>query len=200
MTYATLFRNLALGVLGAGLVVGAVAQTTSLDLRNTVTGEPMSLADALPDGRDTEGVKLFLQTGHNPYNSDKSCLRKGANMFLTACSGCHGHLAEGKIGPGLNDNYWTYPKNMTDQGLFETIFGGAQAQMGPQSLNLTLDEILQVMSWVRHLYKDDVKDAPWLTEDEKKNFKPYSEAQSPIPEDAPGLCNPTTKATTQSKN
>ena len=43
-----------------------------------------------------------------------------------SCSGCHGHVAEGNVGPGLNDNYWTYPKNKTDKGLFETIFGGAQ--------------------------------------------------------------------------
>ncbi|ACK49446.1 cytochrome c class I [Methylocella silvestris BL2] len=188
------YRNLAFSMLTVTICLGAFAQTTSLDLRNTVTGEPMSLDDALPDGRDTEGVKRFLQTGHNPYSSDKSCLYKGSQIFLTACSGCHGHLAEGKIGPGLNDDYWTYPKNQTDQGMFETIFGGAQAQMGPQSLNLTLDEILQVMSWVRHLYKDGASGAVWLTPEEKAHFKPYSEHDAPIPADSPGLCNPAAEA------
>jgi len=166
----------------------AAAQTTSLDLRNTVTGQPMPLDEALPEGRDTEGVKIFLKSGHNPYNSDWSCLAKGHELFLTACSGCHGHLAEGKIGPGLNDDYWTYPKNMTDQGLFETIFGGGQAQMGPQSLNLTLDEMLQVMGWIRHVYKDGVNGATWLTDAEKKTFKPYDPNET-IPENAPGLCS-----------
>jgi cytochrome c-L len=180
-------------VLGASALTGcllslAVAQTTSLDLRNTVTGQPMSLDEALPEGRDTEGVKIFLKSGRNPYNSDWSCLAKGEDLYLTACSGCHGHLAEGKIGPGLNDDYWTYPKNASDQGLFETIFGGGQAQMGPQSLNLTLDEMLQVMAWVRHVYKDNLSGATWLTDAEKKSFKPY-DANETIPQKADGLCS-----------
>jgi hypothetical protein len=34
---------------------------------------------------------------------------------------CHGHIGEGKIGPGLADNYWTYPQNTTDAGLFSTV-------------------------------------------------------------------------------
>lgn len=180
-------------ILGLSALTGlslsiAIAQTTSLDLRNTVTGQPMSLDEALPEGRDTEGVKIFLKTGRNPYNSDWSCLAKGQEAFLTACSGCHGHLAEGKIGPGLNDDYWTYPKNKTDQGLFETIFGGGQAQMGPQSLNLTLDEMLQVMAWTRHVYKDGPSGAEWMTDAEKAKFKPY-DANEVVPKDAPGLCS-----------
>jgi len=182
-------RSVSFGFFLTAISAAALTQTTTLDLRNTVTGQPLDLSDALPEGRDTEGVKKFLATGHNPYNSDKSCLRTGSEIFLTACSGCHGHLAEGKIGPGLNDNYWTYPKNMTDQGLFETIFGGAQAQMGPQYGNLSLDEILQVMAWVRHLYKDGVDDAPWLTDQEKASFSSYNPHEAEIPENAPGLCS-----------
>jgi cytochrome c-L len=54
---------------------------------------------------------------------------------LTACSGCHGHEAEGKLGPGLADDYWTYPAAATDQGLFEVLFGGANGMMGPQYVN-----------------------------------------------------------------
>ncbi|WP_374309096.1 cytochrome c(L), periplasmic [Methylocella sp.] len=194
MKFADFRRNVAFGLLAASLGAGAVAQTTTLDLRSTVTGEPLSLADALPEGRDTPGVKLFLTTGRNPYNNDKSCLAKGSSLFLTACSGCHGHLGEGKIGPGLNDDYWTYPKNMHDQGLFETIFGGAQAQMGPHSGDLTLDELLQVMAWVRYLYKDGVGGAVWLSDEQKKTFKAYNHDEPPIPEDSPGMCNKATEA------
>ncbi len=116
----------------AGLVVAlgivpVLAQDTTF--RNTVTGEVLDFSYAMPEGKDTEGVKQFMATGANPYNERKECLAKGEELYLTACSGCHGHLAEGKLGPGLNDNYWTYPKNTTDKGLFETIYGGAQAQM-----------------------------------------------------------------------
>ena len=160
--------------------------TTSLDLRNTDTGEPLDLSISQPTGRSTPGVRKFFSTGIDPYIEDKSCLKKGEEVFLTACSGCHGHIGEGKIGPGLNDDYWTYPKNVTDQGLFETIYGGARAQMGPHN-DLTLDEILQVMAWVRHLYKDDVKDAPWFNDAQKKAYRPYKVGEK-FPDNAPGMC------------
>ena len=82
--------------------------------------------------------------------------------------------AEGKIGPGLNDDYWTYPKNVHDQGIFETVYGGARAMMGPHNGDLTLDQFMQVIAWVRHLYKDPVNQAFWLTDAQKKNYKPYT--------------------------
>lgn len=176
------------GAIGATLLVAvAVAQTPAITFRNTITGEVLNFDDALPEGRDTPGVKKFLQTGVNPYNEDKSCLKLGEQIFLSACSGCHGHLAEGKIGPGLNDSYWTYPQNETDEGLFSTIFGGAQASMGPQFVNLSLDDMLKVMAWVRHLFKEEPEKAKWLTEEQRKSFKPYS-GHEEFPSDPPGQC------------
>jgi cytochrome c-L len=165
----------------------ADAPQTALDLRNTITGEPLDLSLARPDGRDTPAVKQFLQTGKNPYLEDFSCLAKAESLFLTACSGCHGQVGEGKIGPGLNDNYWTYPKNETDQGIFETVFGGARAQMGPHYADLTLDDILLVTAWVRHLYISPIEDAKWLSAEQKKKYKPYKLGEK-FPPDAPGLC------------
>jgi len=164
-----------LGIAGLGAVAFA-----DIDLRNTDTGQPLNLDEALPEGRDTPAVKYFLQTGKNPYVEVPGCLPKAKDLFLSACSGCHGHLAEGKIGPGLNDNYWTYPKNTSDQGLFETLFGGARAQMGPQYLSLTLDDMLIVMAWVRHAYTGPVADAEWLSPEQKKKFKPYTETQDRV--------------------
>ncbi|SFK60920.1 cytochrome c(L), periplasmic [Methylocapsa palsarum] len=175
------------GALTSVLALAAIAQTSSITFRNTITGEVLDLNDALPEGRNTEGVQKFMQTGVNPYNEDKSCLKQGEQIFLSACSGCHGHLGEGKIGPGLNDDYWTYPENTTDVGIFSTIFGGAKASMGPQYQNLQLDEILKVMAWVRHLYKDGVDQAPWFTEEQKKNYKPYKQGEV-FADDAPGAC------------
>jgi cytochrome c-L len=165
----------------------ADAPQTALDLRNTVTGEPLDLSHAKPDGRDTPAVKQFLQTGKNPYVDDHSCMAKGESLFLTACSGCHGQVGEGKIGPGLNDNYWTYPKNEKDQGIFETVFGGARAQMGPHYGDLTLDEMLLVTAWVRHLYTGPVEDAVWLNAEQKKKYQPYKLGEK-FPPDAPGMC------------
>ena len=43
------------------------------------------------------------------------------------------------------------------------------------------------MAWVRHLYKDDVGHAPWFTEAQKKDYKPYQHGET-FPENAPGMC------------
>jgi cytochrome c-L len=190
MNRSTIMRAIVSAAVGMG---GALAAHATLTFHNTITGEVLNLNEASKEGRDTEAVKVFLETGTNLYNEQPSCLKKGEQLFLAACSGCHGHHGEGKIGPGVNDNYWTYPKNETDKGLFETIFGGAKAQMGPMYGALTLDEMLLAMAWVRHLYNGDVNDAVWLTEEQRKAFKPYSErlkdaaADSGNPE---GECKP----------
>jgi cytochrome c-L len=163
-----------------------VLASADLDFRNTVTGEPLDLSAGNQENRDLPAVKQFLATGVDPYVEVKNCLPKAQELFLVACSGCHGHVGEGKIGPGLNDNYWTYPKNKTDQGLFETIYGGARAQMGPHS-DLRLNEILLIMAWIRHFYTGPVGDADWLTDAQKKTFKDY-DVNNPVTLVAEGKC------------
>lgn len=140
--------------------------------RNTVTGDVLDINTAPKEGRDTEGAKRFLETGIDPYIGIEACLLKGEQSYLSSCSGCHGHVGEGKVGPGLNDNYWTYEKNKTDKGLFETIFGGARSMMGPHN-DLPIDETLQIMAWIRHIYTGPAGDADWLTADQKKAYTPY---------------------------
>jgi cytochrome c-L len=159
----------------AGLIVCLAATTGAgaLTFYHTITGEDLKIPDSAPaEGRDTPAVKSFLETGINPYIEVKGCLHEGEQTFLASCSGCHGHVGEGKVGPGLNDAYWTYPKNSTDKGLLETIYGGAQGMMGPHN-DLKLDEALKLMAWIRHLYTGDVAEAEWLTDDQKKSFKPH---------------------------
>ena len=191
-TKKTLAALVGLTVAGVGLA--ALAQPsggpqTGVVFRNTITGEVLNLNEGKPGGRDTEAVKTFFQTGKNLYIDDKSCLRNGESLYLTSCSGCHGHLAEGKVGPGLNDNYWTYPSNTEDTGLFATIWGGANGMMGPHNEEQNPDDILQIIAWIRHLYTGPVKDAVWLTADQKKNYTPYKEGEK-IPQDAKGQCKP----------
>ncbi len=83
-------------------------------------------------------------------------------------------VRRGSLGPGLADDYWTYPKNATVKGLFETLFEGAQGMMGPQRANLTIDEMLLIMSWMRSVYQGDPEKAEWLTPKERENFKPVT--------------------------
>lgn len=188
-------RSVSLSLIGGAaclVALGAIAQTAGITFRNTITGEVLNFNDALPEGKDTAGVKEFMASGKNPYNEDASCLKQGEQLFLSACSGCHGHLGEGKIGPGLNDSYYTYPQNETDEGFFSTIYGGAQASMGPQYENLTLDEMLKVMAWVRHLFKEEPEKASWLTAEQRKKFKPYAGHET-LPDNPPGQCQPKAK-------
>jgi cytochrome c-L len=178
----------AVGILPA-LALGAdpdPATTSPLTFDNTVTGEPLDLTIGPKEGRDTPAVKEFFKTGVDPYIEVKDCLPKAQTLFLESCSGCHGQVGEGKIGPGLNDNYWTYPKNTTDKGIFETIYGGARAQMGPHS-DLQLDELMLIIAWIRHLYTGPVEDADWLTDEQKKTFKPY-DADHPVTLKDTGQC------------
>lgn len=160
-----------------------------ITLNNTVTGEPLSLDEAPPEGKYSEAFKQFMQTGVNPYNSKPQCLAKGEELFNGACSGCHGHVAEGKIGPGLNDAYWTYPQNATDKGMFETIFGGASGQMGPMTNSVNVQEMLLSMAWVRHLYKGEPDKAEWVEASARNAIKPYDGQPAPKPGgDAPEEC------------
>jgi cytochrome c-L len=169
-------KSLILGCLFSVVTTTAVVAEAQMQRFNhTHTGQPLDLNLAKKEGRETDAVKHFMATGENPYNEDSVALPTGEKLFLTMCSGCHGHTAEGKIGPGLNDSYWTYRKNKTDKGLFETIFGGARGQMGPMYRNLNLDEMLHVMAWVRHLYTGDPSSATWLAEEKRQRFTPYSE-------------------------
>lgn len=165
----------------APLVIAATALLAHAALgaevfRHTITGEELKIMDEAPaEGRDTQAVKRFLEDGTNLYIENTSCLPKGEEAYLVACSGCHGHVGEGKVGPGLNDNYWTYPKNTTDKGLFETIFGGAQGMMGPHGSHLQLDETLKLIAWIRHLYTGEPGTAEWLTPEQQAAFKPYKD-------------------------
>ena len=138
----------------------APAAQAEITFRHGVTGETLDLSYAKKGPE--EAFKKFTATGKNPYNGDKAAVDKGHSLYLTACSGCHGHEAEGKLGPGLADDYWTYPRALTDVGLFEILFGGAQGMMGPQYTSLSNDDMLLIMSWIRSLYKGDPAKAEWL--------------------------------------
>lgn len=144
-------------ILAAACALPSVAQTPRF--YNLIEGTPLDFSGLKET--ETEAVKAFKKDGRNPYNTDKAAIAKGESLYATACSGCHGHHAEGKLGPGLADDYWTYPANNTDAGLFSSLFGGLSGQMGPQKGRLTQDEMLQVMAWVRSIYTGDPAKAAW---------------------------------------
>ena len=149
---------------GALLSVAAATVSTAqadITLRHALTGETLDLSFAKKGG-NTDKFQTFMQTGKNPYNGDAEAVKKGESLYMTGCSGCHGHEAEGKLGPGLADDYWTYPRGLSDQGLFEILFGGANGMMGPQYVNFSTDDMLHIMAFLRSIYKSDPKKAEWL--------------------------------------
>jgi cytochrome c-L len=162
--------------LAGGLVALAsgAAAFGGMTFYSTTEGTPLDLGEAAEEGRDTAAVTTFTETGVNIYNEDPAVLAQGEELYNGMCSGCHGHYAEGKIGPGLNDDYWTYDVNRDDVGLFSTIFGGARGQMGPMYGALTLDEMLLTMAWVRHLYTGPADTATWLTPEQQAGFTPFA--------------------------
>lgn len=143
----------------AALTVAAPGAAQTPRFYNQIEGTPLDFGGLKET--ETAAVKSFKANGKNPYNKDAAAIKKGETLFATACSGCHGHKAEGKIGPGLADDYWTYPKNNTDVGLFSSIYGGLGGAMGPQRGRLTQDEILQLMAWVRSIYTGSPDKAAW---------------------------------------
>ncbi|MEG6509030.1 cytochrome c(L), periplasmic [Methyloligella sp. 2.7D] len=161
-----------------------LAAAAQLTFVHTITGQALDMSDA--EGVDTPAAKHFLETGENLYTEVPNCLAEGEQTFLASCSGCHGHVGEGKIGPGLNDDYYTYPKNDTDKGLFETMWGGARSMMGPHN-DLGVDESLKVIAWIRHLYQGPLDEATWLTDEQKETFVKY-DIEHPEPMTAEGKC------------
>jgi cytochrome c-L len=157
MKFNTLISS---GLLGAAIMAIPAAHA-DITLRHALTGEVLDLSFAKKGG-NTDVFKQFMQTGKNPYNGNEEAIKKGESLYMTGCSGCHGHEAEGKLGPGLADDYWTYPRNSTDVGLFEVLFGGANGMMGPQYVNFSTDDMLHIMAFIRHIYKGDPKKADWL--------------------------------------
>jgi cytochrome c-L len=157
MKFKTLISS---GLLGAAILAIPAAHA-DITLRHALTGEVLDLSFAKKGG-NSDVFKQFMQTGKNPYNGNEEAIKKGESLYMTGCSGCHGHEAEGKLGPGLADDYWTYPRNSTDVGLFEVLFGGANGMMGPQYVNFSTDDMLHIMAFIRHIYKGDPKKADWL--------------------------------------
>ena len=53
----------------------------------------------------------------NPYAGDPAAAVEGKRLFLkTGCYACHGHEAEGAVGPDLTDDEWIYKP--TDSMIF----------------------------------------------------------------------------------
>jgi len=85
----------------------------------------------------------------NPYAGDPVAAVEGKRLFLkTGCYACHGHEAEGAVGPDLTDDEWIYKP--TDSMIFNTIAKGRPGTvMAPFGDQLTPDEIWKIVEFLR---------------------------------------------------
>jgi cytochrome c(L) len=85
----------------------------------------------------------------NPFAGDVQAAVEGKALFLkTGCYACHGHEAEGAVGPDLTDDEWIYKP--TDSMIFNTISRGRPGTvMAPFGDQLKPDEIWKIVEFLR---------------------------------------------------
>lgn len=97
----------------------------------------------------TTTLALPLDENKNPFAGDSPAAIEGKRLFLKAgCYSCHGHEAEGAIGPDLTDDEWIYKP--TDSMIFNTISNGRSGTvMASFSNDLSKDEIWKIIEFLR---------------------------------------------------
>lgn len=85
----------------------------------------------------------------NPFDGDMAAAAEGKKLFLkTGCYACHGHEAEGAVGPDLTDDEWIYQP--TDAMIFNTINRGRPGTvMAPFGDQLKPEEIWKIVEYLR---------------------------------------------------
>lgn len=85
----------------------------------------------------------------NPFAGDAAAAIEGKRLFLkTGCYACHGHEAEGAVGPDLTDDEWIFKP--TDSMIFNTISRGRSGTiMAPFGDQLKPDEIWKIVEFLR---------------------------------------------------
>jgi cytochrome c-L len=153
----TLKSALFVGLLALAGFVSVNANAADITLVATQDGSPLNIK---PELFDTPVAKEFLATGKNQYIGNEEAIKAGKKKFnLYSCNACHGGHGEGAIAPGLTGAIMKYAKNLTNKGMFETIWHGTNGGMGAKGLGLMVpedpteglkpDDVLKVEAWIR---------------------------------------------------
>jgi cytochrome c oxidase cbb3-type subunit 3 len=87
----------------------------------------------------------------NPLRGDAAAIAAGKQTFATICSACHKPDATGLIGPSLIDPYWKYGSSDADR--FESVSKGRPGGMPPWGVQLSDDQVWQVLAYADTLPK-----------------------------------------------
>jgi len=104
---------------------------------------------------------VFAANDTNPYTGDPKAIAEGHDLFLSnGCYSCHGHKAEGAVGPDLTDDVWVFKP--TDRTLFKTIAKGRKGTvMVAWGKQISHDQIWKIIVWIRSIYRGDPKKIVW---------------------------------------
>jgi cytochrome c-L len=85
----------------------------------------------------------------NPFDRNPEAADEGHKLFLKmGCYACHGHEAEGAVGPDLTDDEWIFKP--TDSMIFNTIAKGRRGTtMAPFGNQLQPEEIWKIVEFLR---------------------------------------------------
>lgn len=83
-------------------------------------------------------------------STDKEVLMKGAALFKTVCTPCHGEHAEGGVGPNLTDEYWLHGGTIKE--VFKTIkYGVPDKGMVAWEKSMNAKQISAIANYVLSL-------------------------------------------------
>lgn len=149
--------TLLISMLALAGLTSVSAYAGNITLVSTQDGSPLNIK---PELFDTPAAKEFLATGKNIYVGNEEFIKAGKKKFnLYSCNACHGGHGEGAVAPGLIGATMKYAKNLTNKGMFETIWNGTNGGMGAKGLGLMIptdpteglkpDDVLKVIAWIR---------------------------------------------------
>lgn len=97
----------------------------------------------------------------NPHTGNPEAIKEGRELYLqNGCSGCHGVMGGGGMGPPLLDDVWVFGSD--DETLFKLIKGGIPQQTMPKVFAaLPDDQVWKILAYIRSLYKGDPSKIDW---------------------------------------
>ena len=83
-------------------------------------------------------------------SNDKEVIQKGAALFKTVCTPCHGANGEGGVGPNLTDEFWLHGGSVKD--VFKTIkYGVPDKGMVAWEKSMNAKQISDITNYVLSL-------------------------------------------------
>jgi cbb3-type cytochrome c oxidase subunit III len=97
------------------------------------------------------GTAAASDEAKNPVEGNADAIAKGAELFDTYCTYCHGDGALGATGPNLRDKTWLH--GGSDAKVFESITRGRAEGSMPAVKYLKDGEVWSIIAYIRSLKK-----------------------------------------------